>query len=90
MEALAEGGGYRVTVYRRMRNGQGNKEMKEYGGAGPKRAGVLWMKEGLYAVMWGRGGEEGRGKPEAGGGIGEEANRVRYGRGVPSRATSPG
>ena len=85
MEAWATGGGYSVMVYRETKHGGGYKKIKEYGWAGPKRAGILWVKRRAYAVMWQRQEEEGKGQCEAGGGVGEE-----YRRGTPSQAISAG
>ena len=50
MELWATGGAYRVTVYREAKNEKGYRKIKEYGGAGRRRAGVLGIKkEGIHS-----------------------------------------
>ena len=59
VEAWAAGGGYRVTVYRQAKGGAGYRKINEYGEESGKRAGILWMKKRVYAVMWEKEGEGG-------------------------------
>ena len=77
MESWAAGGVYRVTVHRETKNGAGYRKIKEYGGTSGKRAGILWMKKRVYAVMC----EKERG--ERGGEAREESIRRRIQKGPP-------
>ena len=78
MEAWAEGGGYKVTVYREAKGAAGYRKIKEYGEESGKRARILWMKKRVYGVMWDKEGE-------VGGSAAREEGDDEYGSGAPAR-----
>ena len=51
------GGGYKVTVYRGTKDGAGYRKIQEYGKENGIRAGILWKKTRVYAVVWVKEGE---------------------------------
>ena len=79
VEGWAAGGGYRVTVYREAKGRAGYRKIKEYGEESGKRAGILWKKKWVCAVMWEKEGE-------LGGNEAREEGDKEYGRGAPARA----
>ena len=79
VEAWAEGGGYKVTVYREAKDGASYRKIKEYGEESGKRAGILWMKRKVYAPMCEK-------EEEVEGSAARGEGHNGYGRGAPARA----
>ena len=65
--------------YREAKGGAGYRKVKEYGEESGKRAGILWMKKRVYAVIWEK-------EREVGGTAAREEGDNEYGRGAPARA----
>ena len=79
VKAGAEGGGYKVTVYRETKDGLGYRKIKGYGEQSGKRAGISWKKTRVSAATWEK---EGEGTGSAAGEGGDHEN----GRGAATRA----
>ena len=78
MKAWAEGGGYKVTVYREVMGGAAYRKIGEYGKESGKRAGILWKKRRVYMVIL---EEEG----EVGGSAASKRGNKEYGRRAPAQ-----
>ena len=51
VEAWAVKNGYRVKVYRETKDGEGYREIQEYGGGKGMPVGILWRKTRVYEVL---------------------------------------
>ena len=78
VKAWAEGGGYKVTVYREVKGGAAYRKIGEYGKESGKRAGFLWKKRRVYMVMLEKEGE-------VGGSAASKRGNKKYGRRAPAR-----
>ena len=77
VEARAVKSGYRVKVYREMKDGEGYRKIQEYGGEKGVHVGILWRKTRVYEVVWehdepekGSTAREAEGEGSGGGGTG--------------------
>ena len=52
VEAWAVKSGYRVKVYREMKDGAGYRKIQENGGEKGVHVGILWRKTRVYEVVW--------------------------------------
>ena len=83
VEAWAVKNGYRVKVYREMKDGEGYRKIQEYGGEKGMTVGILWRKTRVYEVVWEH-EETGEGSTTG------EAGRAGKGRGAQVRVGAGG